>query len=244
MEERGPRAAIEASGLTKKFGAITAVDGVSFSVAGGECVALFGPNGAGKTTLVRMLTGGLRMTSGSYSIDGLDPRQDDLEIRSRMGLISHQSFLYDGLTARQNLEFFCRLYGLPAPASRASELLREMKLTARADDAVGNFSRGMQQRVSLARALVHDPALLFLDEPFTGLDPHASRALRAMLERSRCEKRTILMTTHDLSLGLELSDRWMLLSRGRVVGEGLSTETDPELLRSEHFGELDEGAVS
>jgi heme exporter protein A len=233
MAEPSSNSAIAAERLCKKFGAVRAVQDVSFSVATGECVALFGLNGAGKTTLLRLLTGSLRLTSGSYTIDGLDPRRDDLEIRSRIGLISHQSFLYDDLTARQNLEFFARLYAVPEPARRAAELLDEMALTARADDAVGTFSRGMQQRVSLARALVHQPALIFLDEPFTGLDPQAARALRAMLERIRDERRTILMTTHDLARGLELSDRWLILSRGRILDQGASTGSDPNSLRME-----------
>jgi heme exporter protein A len=233
MAEPSSNSAIAAERLCKKFGAVRAVQDVSFSVATGECVALFGLNGAGKTTLLRLLTGSLRLTSGSFTIDGLDPRRDDLEIRSRIGLISHQSFLYDDLTARQNLEFFARLYAVPEPARRAAELLDEMALSSRADDSVGTFSRGMQQRVSLARALVHRPALIFLDEPFTGLDPQAARALRAMLERIRDERRTILMTTHDLARGLELSDRWITLSRGRILDQGASAGSDPTSLRIE-----------
>jgi len=233
MANPGSNNAITASGLSKKFGAVRAVEDLSFSVAVGECVALFGLNGAGKTTLLRLLTGSLRLTSGSFSIFGLDPDRDDLEIRRRIGLISHQSFLYDDLTARQNLEFYARLYAVPDAAGRAAELLDKMELGARADDAVGTFSRGMQQRVSLARALVHRPQLLFLDEPFTGLDPRAARALRAMLERIRNERRTILMTTHDLARGLELSDRWIILSRGRILDQGRSAGTDMDSLRME-----------
>jgi heme exporter protein A len=241
MEQPAPGAAIEASGLIKRFGAISAIDGLTFSVASGESLVLFGPNGAGKTTLVRLLTGSLRLSSGSYAIGGLDPDRDDLEVRSLIGLISHQSFLYDDLTARQNLAFFARLYGVRDAAGRAESLLREMELASRADDAVGDFSRGMQQRVSLARALVHEPALLFLDEPFTGLDPHAARMLRSTLMRIRGERRTILMTTHDLALGLELSDRWMILSGGRIVEQGASAATDPELFRQEYFELLGSG---
>jgi len=239
MAEPSSSSAIAAERLCKKFGAVRAVQDVSFNIAAGECVALFGLNGAGKTTLLRLLTGSLRLTSGSFTIEGLDPRRDDLEIRARIGLISHQSFLYDDLTARQNLEFFARLYAVPNPARRAAELLDEMALTARADDAVCTFSRGMQQRVSLARALVHQPALIFLDEPFTGLDPQAARTLRAMLERIRDERRTILMTTHDLARGLELSDRWMILSRGRIIDQGASAGSDPARLQRDYFEQLE-----
>jgi len=181
MEAPSAAPAIETHGLSKRFGPIQAIDRLSVRVERGESVALFGPNGAGKTTLIRLLTLSLRATAGRFSVDGLDPALEDLRIRQRIGVISHQSFLYDDLSARQNLEFFARLYGVPAPGRRAAELLDTVGLAPRADDAVRTFSRGMQQRVSLARALVHRPSIVFLDEPFTGLDPHAARTLRLTL---------------------------------------------------------------
>jgi heme exporter protein A len=239
MQPSDPKWAIAADRLGKKFGAVRAVDDVSFTVAEGECVALFGPNGAGKTTLLRLLTCSLRPTSGAFRICGLDPRSDDLEIRRRSGLVSHQTFLYDDLTAKQNLQFFAKLYGHPDPDRRAAELLRSMALESRSDDAVGTFSRGMQQRVALARALVHEPPLLFLDEPFTGLDPHAARMLRARLQRIRSEERTILMSTHDLARGLELSDRWMILYRGRIIDQGESSGIDPAGFQRDYFERIE-----
>jgi heme exporter protein A len=232
---------IEAVGLTKKFGAVTALKGVDLTVRGGESVALFGPNGAGKTTLIRILTLGLRLGGGTLRIADLDPRANDLEIRRLTGVISHQSFLYDSLTAAENLEFFAGLYGVRDPVRRSAELLDTVDLAHRANDLVGTFSRGMQQRVSLARALVHDPAIVFLDEPFTGLDPQAARKLRATLEELRRQGRTVLMATHNLRRGLELSDRWLILSRGRVVDSGVSAETDLANFEDSYFDRLARG---
>jgi len=241
-EASPPAAIVGAEGLTKRFGPLLAVDRVDLEVHEGESVALFGPNGAGKTTLIRILCMSLRPTSGRVLIAGLDPRKDDLEIRRRIGLISHQSYLYDDLTARQNLEFFSRLHGVPDPAARAEELLEQFELANRADDAVGTFSRGMQQRVSLARSLVHDPPLVFLDEPFTGLDPYAAEMLRRTLEVLRDQRRTLVLVTHDLRQGLELSDRWLLLSRGRIVHKGVSKETDADSFDAASFRRLAQDA--
>jgi heme exporter protein A len=240
MNRASPAPAIETDHLCKTFGAIHAVDRVSLRLEHGESLAVFGPNGAGKTTLIRLLTMNLRASSGSFSVDGLDPRRDDLSIRGQIGLISHQSFLYEDLTARENLEFFGRLYGVDRPRRRATELLREVDLEARSDDPVRTFSRGMQQRVSLARALVHAPRVVFLDEPFTGLDPHAARTLRATLERLRQEGKTVFMVTHNLARGLELCDRWVVLSAGRIVEEGRSAATERQSFESEYFAWLDQ----
>lgn len=226
---------IRTEGLSKTFAAIRALDGVDLRVARGESVALFGPNGAGKTTLIRVLSLAVKPTAGLVRIAGLDPRTDNLAIRSEIGVISHQSYLYDDLTARQNLEFFAALYGVADPGARAAELLDLVELRSRADDAVGTFSRGMQQRVSFARSLVHDPQLLFLDEPFTGLDPHAAATLRRTLSRLREDGRTVVLTTHNLGQGLELSDRWAILHRGRILDSGASTGTDAGAFERHYF---------
>jgi heme exporter protein A len=219
-------AAIEATGIEKRFGPVVALAGVDLRVADGEVVSLFGPNGAGKTTLIRVLTQSLRPGSGQVRIAGLDPRRDDLQIRRVIGLISHQSLLYDDLTATENLVFYARLYGVERPRERAAELLSAVGLTHRAHDAVSTLSRGLQQRLSVARALVHGPRLLFLDEPFSGLDPHATDLLRTMLADLRRQGCAILLVTHDLRQGLEISDRWLLLGRGRIVDEGPCAGTD------------------
>jgi len=239
MEEPSPASSIETAGLSKKFGAIQALKDLSLKIAEGESVALFGPNGAGKTTLIRILTLSLRASGGTFSLAGFDPRKDDLEIRRRIGVISHQSYLYDDLTARENLEFFARIHGVEDPRTRAEELLETVGLAPRADDPVATFSRGMQQRASLARALVHEPRIVFLDEPFTGLDPHGARTLRRTLEQLRHARRTVFMVTHNLTQGLELSDRWVILARGRIVEQGNSSEVDPSVFERAYFDRLE-----
>ncbi|HXV75218.1 MAG TPA: ABC transporter ATP-binding protein [Candidatus Polarisedimenticolaceae bacterium] len=233
-----PAPAIRTENLSKHYGAIHALNRMNLSFEAGESVALFGPNGAGKTTLIRILTLSLRPSSGSFRIAGLDPRRDDLAIRRQIGVISHQSYLYDDLTARQNLEFFAGLYGVDDPRRRTAALLDSVGLAARADDPVRTFSRGMQQRASLARALVHEPQIVFLDEPFTGLDPHGAMTLRDTLERLRQQRRTIVMVTHNLARGLELADRWLILARGRVVDEGRSGEVDRAAFERSYFERL------
>jgi heme exporter protein A len=219
-------AAIETLGLTKRYGAFVALDEVDVRVESGQSVALFGANGAGKTTLLRILGLTLRPSAGRFRIDGLDPRRDDLAIRGRIGFVSHQTFLYDALTTRENLSFFAALYGVAEAGGVIDRLLQRFELTHRAEDTVGRLSHGMRQRVSLARALVHDPPIVFLDEPFTGLDPHAAGLLRATLDGLRRDRRTVVMVTHDLRRGLEMSDRWLLLERGRVRDRGSSPGTD------------------
>ncbi len=226
---------IEARGLAKHFGSLAALAGVDFELRGGESLAVFGPNGAGKTTLIRLLTSSLRASSGTLLVAGREPRAHPLATKRIIGVISHQTFLYDDLSARENLEFFGRLYDVDDPAARADALLDSVGLRERADDPARTYSRGMQQRLSLARCLIHDPRIVFLDEPFTGLDPHAATLLRTTLERLRREGRTLFLVTHNLAEGLELSDRWMILAGGRVAAEGISAGTDRLAFERSYF---------
>jgi heme exporter protein A len=219
-------AVIEARGLTKRYGAIAALDSIDLDVRRGESVAVFGPNGAGKTTLVRILTRSLRPTAGTVRIGGTDLLEGPHAIRGAIGVISHQTFLYDDLSARENLVFYARLYGVLNPDKRADRLLESMGLAERADDPVRTFSRGMQQRLALARALVHEPDLLFLDEPFTGLDPYAGAMFRSILKELRGRGTTILLVTHNLGEGLKLADRWLILRRGTLALHGSSAGID------------------
>jgi len=213
---------LEARGLTKRFGARTALDAVDLTLARGESVALFGANGAGKSTLLGLLAGTIRPSAGTIVTQG-----------AAVGVVAHPTLLYDDLTARENLLFFARLYGVPEPRARVDDLLGRAGLAERGDEPVRAFSRGMQQRVSLARSLVHDPPVLFLDEPFTGLDPAGAAALRATLLALRGEGRTLVLSSHDLASGLELSDRWLVLRRGRIAREGASSGSEVRAIEEE-----------
>lgn len=218
--------AIAATGLYRRFGQIQALRGVDLRLERGQRLALFGANGAGKTTLLRILGLGLTPDSGSLAIDGMDRKSDALRARARIGWLAHASLLYDDLTARQNLEFWGRLYGVERVEHRTAELLHEMGLDAYVDEPAGILSRGMSQRLSLARALLHDPALLLLDEPFTGLDPRAADALKQRLSKTGSGRTSVILATHRIEDGLALTDRWIMLTRGRVVADGRSAETE------------------
>jgi len=212
-------APVAARGLSRRYGPLRALDGVDLDIAPGEFLTIFGPNGAGKTTLLRILASLVRPTGGSLSIFGLDPKAAGDQVKRRIGLIGHNGFLYGGLTARDNLRFYARLYDLDEIPRRCDALLEEVGLADRADDPVRTFSRGMQQRLSIARALIHDPDLVLLDEPYTGLDQHASRTLRGILEQVRGRGRSVVMVTHHLDEGLEVSTRVSIMSRGRFAFE-------------------------
>lgn len=211
--------AVEAVELEKWYGVLPAVRGVSFTLREGEFLTIFGPNGAGKTTLLRLLAGSLRPTAGEVRIAGEAVRDDEHAWRRRIGVLSHQTFLYAGLTAAENLDFYARLYGLSDRRARIADALRDVELAERAGDRVRGFSRGMQQRLALARTLLHDPEVVLLDEPYTGLDPHAAAMLRGVLERLRDGRRTVVLVTHNLAQGLELADRVAVQVAGRWVSD-------------------------
>ena len=208
---------IQVRDLRKDFGYLQALSGVSFDLNKGEFLTIFGPNGAGKTTLIKVLAGLTRPTSGSAHIDGFDVLESNAELRSQIGVISHTTCLYPDLTALENLLFYPKLYGLDDPEKRANESIREAGLQLRRHDPVRTYSRGMQQRMAIARATLHDPSVLFLDEPFTGLDLRATNALKDHLHDLHTGKRTIIMTTHDMSCGLELCDRVAIQNKGRFL---------------------------
>ena len=210
--------AVEARALEKWYGPLAAVRGVDFSLAPGEFLAVFGPNGAGKTTLLRMLCGAVKPTRGSVLVGGHDVAKED-GARRRIGLLSHQTFLYPGLTAAENLDFYGRLYGLSGRRARVDAALESVGLHGRAGDRVRTFSRGMQQRLALARTLLHEPRVVLLDEPYTGLDPHAAAMLRDVLDRLRDGRTTVVLVTHNLSQGLEQADRVVVQVGGKWVSD-------------------------
>jgi len=212
----GPEAAIEARGLTKRYGWVPALRGVDLEVPAGTCLALFGPNGAGKSTLIGVLSTLVRPTEGAARIAGFDVRRDGVEVRRRLGVISHAPWVYDRLTVADNLRFFARLYDVDNSRRRIEMLLGELELEPWADQEAGTLSRGMRQRLTIARALLPDPPVLLLDEPFTGLDRHAARIFRDRLAALRQGGRTILLVTHHLDEGWALADRAAIMFRGRV----------------------------
>ncbi|UCD11854.1 MAG: heme ABC exporter ATP-binding protein CcmA [Nitrospinaceae bacterium] len=209
--------AIEAEGIHKTFGVQAALRGISFSLRKGEFLTIFGPNGAGKTTLLKILAGLAKPTRGTARVAGFDVLEGDPGMKRQIGVIAHASCLYSDLSAVENLIFYAKMYGLGRPEERAVRAIENVGLKARMHDRVRTYSRGMQQRVSIARAVLHDPPILFLDEPFTGLDPQGSNNLKETLRALHTDKRTVLMTTHDIACGLELSDKVAVQSKGRFV---------------------------
>ena len=205
--------------MEKWYGPLPAVRGVSFALAAGEFLALFGPNGAGKSTLLRCLAGLARPTRGQVLIAGEVVTGGDGAWRREIGVLSHQTYLYAGLSAAENLEFYGRLYGLERLRERVGEALEGVGLWERRGDRVRGFSRGMQQRLALARTLLHDPRVVLLDEPYTGLDPHAAAMLNGVLERLRDGARTVVLVTHNLSQGLELATRVAIQVGGRWISD-------------------------
>ena len=191
---------------------------VTLALESAECLALFGPNGAGKTTLLRLLAGLLKPTSGNTRING-ELLRADATSRAQVGFISHQSMLYDALTVRENVELAARLYGVSDVKGATDLALREMRVLERADARVRSLSRGLQQRVSIARALVHRPRVLLLDEPYTGLDALGAAALTETLERLRTEGdgATMVLVTHNINEGLALATHAAVMHGGRLL---------------------------
>jgi len=217
---------IDVRGLRRAFGVRRAVDGVDFSLGAGECLALFGPNGAGKTTLLRMLAGLLKPSGGTARIGGVT-LPGGAAARAVVGLISHEHMLYDALTARENVEFTARLYSVPDPRGAATSALERIRIIERADAPVRSLSRGMQQRVSIARAMVHGPQVVLLDEPFTGLDAAGAAALTAMLCELKRGGATLVLVTHNLSEGLELATHAAIMREGRFARYEACDALDP-----------------
>ena len=209
----------------RAFGGRRAVDGVSVRIGAGECLALFGPNGAGKTTLLRLLAGLLAPTSGTCLVGGISTRAGR-EARAQVGLVSHASMLYAALSARENVEFAARMFGLARPVEAARHALEVMRVADRAETPVRALSRGLQQRVSIARAIVHAPRLLLCDEPYTGLDEAGSAALTAALAERRAHGAALLLVTHNLNEGLALATQAAIMRRGRLVRHEARADVD------------------
>lgn len=223
-------AAITAEGITRRFGELTAVDEVSLEVSEGEVFGLLGPNGAGKTTFIRMLSCLISPSSGSAEVMGMSISDDAAEIRRIIGILPENPGVYPNMTAYQNLDFYAKLYGLSEDvrAKNIEHYLGLFGLWDRRHDEVGKFSKGMKQKVALARALVHDPKIIFLDEPTSGLDPKASKIVNDSLIKLKGERRTIFLNTHNLHEAQMLCDRVSILNK-KIVAQGTPKELERSL---------------
>jgi ABC-2 type transport system ATP-binding protein len=224
---------VEARDLVKSFGRTRAVDGVSFTVEEGEFFGLLGPNGAGKTTTIRMLTGVMRPDSGDVRIFGQDLRRNPLEVKERIGAIPEVGNVYPDLTGRENLVLMGRYYGLPARIreEKAEQLLQELGLAGRGDDFVKGYSKGMRQRISIGCAMIHEPPLLFLDEPTEGLDVQSRRMIVEKVKQMNRNGSTIVLTTHNIEEASRLCHRVCIINKGKVA-----VIDSPERLRATFEG--------
>jgi ABC-2 type transport system ATP-binding protein len=221
---------ITAQGLTRRFGDLVAVDGLDLQVQKGEIFGFLGPNGAGKTTTVRMLAALIAPTSGEATVAGRRLGTENREIRGRVGVLTETPGLYRRLSAWDNLVFFARLYGVAEPATQTEKYLKLFELWDRRDAAAGSYSKGMRQKLAIARALLHEPEILFLDEPTASLDPESAKVVRDLIESLRSEERTIFLCTHNLSEADRLCDRVALFNQ-RLITVG-----DPQELREKMYG--------
>ena len=224
---------LEAKGLVRRFSRLRAVDGITFDLQAGELLTIFGPNGAGKTTLLNILAGVMCPDEGQVLLDGNVVVGSERQWRKEFGLVTHQTMLYDRLTAVENLSFYSKLFSLEDSERRIRDALEDLKIKEVADQPVGSLSRGFQQRIALARALLHDPKILLLDEPYIGLDLYASRLLRDLISQLKDGERTVVLVTHNFGQGLELADRIAIQVSDQFIFTGSSDGV--ELTEFEEF---------
>jgi ABC-2 type transport system ATP-binding protein len=226
---------IQLQNLSRSFGSNCAINNVSFTVEEGEVFGMLGPNGSGKTTLVRLLNGVLAPTSGKALLFGRDVTADGAYIRARTGVLTETPSLYERFTAKKNLTFFGRFYGIPDAemTGRIHKILSLLNLADRADEPVGGFSRGMKQRLAIARALIHDPQVIFLDEPTSGLDPEASRQVDVIIRELASDKgKTIFLCTHNLNEAQHLCSRVAMINKGKILALGSIAELTERLWKA------------
>jgi len=214
--------------LVKRFGPKVVLRGLDFEVESGEFVALLGPNGAGKTTFLRILASLSRPVMGTVNIAGYQLPNQAAAVRRRLGVVSHLPLLYGDLTAEENLRFYGRMYGISEMETRITEVLEMIGLAPRRRDLVRTFSRGMQQRLAIGRAVLHDPEVMLFDEPHTGLDQDACEMLDTVLREVAARGRTVVMTSHDLARTADLASRFDVLSKGKIVASAQRDEMEPD----------------
>lgn len=223
---------IEASNLVKNFGNRRVLRGLDLAAGPGEIVALIGMNGAGKSTLMRILATLSRPDAGKLFLGGVSVKEKPIEVRRKIGVVLHAPMLYGNLTGEENLRFFCRLFDLPNPEERINTVLTSVNLVQRSSDLVRTYSRGMQQRLSIARSLLHEPQLLLMDEPYTGLDQTSSERLDLLIKDYARNGGTVLLATHDLQGMFQVATRVDILHQGRIA---FSTPVDE--LTTSHLAE-------
>jgi heme exporter protein A len=230
---------VRLDGVTKRFGTVWALRGITLQLGPGRCLGIFGPNGAGKSTLFRVLATLTRPSAGTVSIAGYDLVRQAEKVRPLLGVLGHRTFLYGHLTATENLWFYGRMLGVRQLPERIAEVLQMVGLERQARQLVRTYSRGMQQRLAIARVILHQPAVLLLDEPYTSLDQHAAVQLQELLQQFHAAGRTIILSTHDLQRGLALCDEIAIQCRGKIVYHGAAAglaAQEFEQLYAKHVG--------
>ena len=234
-DDSGRELAIEVKGLTKSYGRTQVLRGLDLNVRWGEVIAILGPNGSGKTTLMKALATLTRPDEGTIRIANLSTSRSGQRIRRVIGVVTHDSLLYPDLTGYENLSFYARMFRLDSIDERVRTVTEKLGMTSRLDQKVGTLSHGMQKRFSIARALLHDPLVLIMDEPDSGLDQEALALLDAVITDRETPVRTVLMTTHNLERGLALADRVAILSGGRIAHEESRKSTATAEMREAYF---------
>ena len=226
---------IQIQKVVKTFGNRVVLRGLDLTINEGDFITLMGANGAGKTTLLHIVASLSKPTLGDIFINGYSLAASASELRRFIGLVSHKTLLYDDLTAEQNLKFYAKMYDVPNAADRIETILNQVNLWHRRGDLVRTYSRGMQQRLAIARAILHNPPILLLDEPDTGLDQHSAEILSDLLKAVGISNRTILMTTHNLERGLSLGNRVVILSKGKIAYDALRQDVSLDEARTQYY---------
>lgn len=222
----------------KSYGYMQALKKVDLDIYNGTSVTIFGPNGAGKSTLLKVLSMQSRLSSGKLLYNGTPYKKISDDFRHKFGVISHQLYLYSSLSAYENLKFYGSLYGIANPEKKGEELLKQLDLYKRKDDLLCTFSRGMLQRVSIARALVHNPEIIFLDEPYTGLDSLAAQKLSTIIKQQIEENKTVIMVTHDIETGFFQADNLLIMDKGKIVYNRQKSSINIDDFRKEYMSVL------
>ena len=234
-------AAIKMVSVSKSFGVVPVLQELNLTVQWGECLVALGPNGAGKTVMLKILSTQSQPDGGDVWVGGVERREDSGAIRSMVGVVGHQNLLYGDLTGYENLKFFGRMYGVNGLEERIDHVLGLVKMKGYAHERINILSHGMQKRIALARAVIHDPPILLLDEPESGLDIESLGVLRNTLMSGSTGRRSVVMTTHNMEYGLSMGDRIAILYGGKIVFQGNCNGVNESIVREKYKGYLDTG---